>query len=56
MALSASACVRLEQIKIDRTHLMGWIEFVHLHAINEIEQIHAVVGLPKAIPTNPDLL
>ncbi len=35
---------------------MGSDKSVNPIYFNNIEQIHAVVGSPKAIPTNPDLL
>ena len=35
---------------------MGSDKTVNLIDFNNVEQIHAVVGSLKAIPTNPDLL
>ena len=46
----------LDRIKIDPTHFMRWIDFVNPIYINKVEQIHTLVGSPKAIPNKPDML
>jgi len=48
--------ITLERIKIRRTHFTGSDILVNPLFMNQLDQIHAIFGSLKAIPTNHDLI